>query len=461
MSTFSFSSQALQDVGERILSFAREVKAAQTVVEVSESCGLSVSVRKGELESVEHNRDKGVGVSVFLGKPGQFSHGSASTADFSDASLKATVQAAYDIAKFTAIDDCSGLPEASWLFKGKAPDLDLFHPWDLTTARATELALQAEAAAFAVSKHIRNSDGCGVSASQGQFFQAAQYGNKRGFSAGYAYSRHSLSVAPIAEIGKGAARQMQRDYWYSSARNAQHLASPDAVGRYAAQRTLARLNAKKIPTGQYPVLFEAPLASGLLGALVQAVSGGALYRDASFLKGSLGTQVINAQVDIHEDPHVKGAVGSAAFDDEGIPTVKRDIVTGGILNSYFLSTYTGRKLGMASTGHAGGSHNLRMTHRATQASDDFAAMLRTMGTGLLVTEMLGQGVNTVTGDYSRGAAGFWVQGGVIQHAVEEITIAGNMKQMLLDIVAIGADELVRGTKTTGSVLIERMSVAGA
>ncbi len=460
MSVFSFTRDQLRSFSHDTLAIARQLGAAQAAVEVSESHGLSVSVRKGELETVEHNRDKALGITVFVGTAGAFSHGSASTADFSHASLKATVQAAYDIARYTAIDDCSGLPELSTLYAGIAPDLGLYHPWDIDTAQASQLALQAEAAAMAVNRQITNSDGANVSASQGQFYQATQYGTHpatcQGFEGGYAYSRHHLSVSPIASY-KGA---LQRDDWYTSERDPKLLADAAAVGRYAGQRAVSRLNARKIPTGNYPVLFEAPVACGLMGSLVQATSGGALYRDSSFLKDSLGKRVIASAVSMTEDPHIMGAVGSAMFDDEGTPTVARSIVDAGVLQSYFLSTYSARKLGLKTTGHAGGSHNLVLSHANTRASDDLVAMLKLLGTGLLVTELLGQGVNYVTGDYSRGASGYWVQNGVIAHAVEEITIAGNLRDMLLNIVAIGNDTITRGTKTTGSILIEHMAVAG-
>jgi PmbA protein len=461
MSSFSFSQDSLRQISHETLAIARQLGAAQTAVEVSESHGLSVNVRKGELETVEHNRDKGLGVTVFVGTPGAFSHGSATTADFSSLSLKATVKAAYDIARYTAVDDCSGLPDLDTLFQGNTPNLGLYHPWDISTTQAAHMALEAEAAALGVSKHIKNSDGASVASNQGQFYQATQYGCEsascNGFEGGYAYSRHHLSVSPIA-VYKGA---LQRDDWYTSDRNPSRLADPAQVGRYAGQRALSRLNARKIPTGNYRILFEAPLACGLLGSLVQAASGGALYKDSSFLKGALGQVVMNTGIHIHENPHIVGAVGSAYYDDEGTPTVARDIVTAGQLNTYFLSTYTARKLGMRSTGHAGGSHNLTLRHTQTRANDDLPAMLKQMGTGLLVTELLGQGVNYVTGDYSRGASGYWVEQGVIAHAVEEITIAGNMRDMFMQMVAVGSDLITRGTKTSGSVLIERMAVAGS
>lgn len=280
--------------------------------------------------------------------------------------------------------------------------------------------------------------------------------NSRGFMGGYPYSRHTISVAPIA--GRGG--NMQRDDWYSSTRDPAKLAKPEDVGRYAAERALARLNARKLDTRKCPVLFEAPLAAGLLGAFVQAVSGGALYRKSSFLLDSIGKQVFPSHIQVLEDPHVIGAVGSSPFDEEGVKTRRRDVVKDGVVQGYFLSTYSARKLGMQTTGNAGGSHNLALTSLLTTPEDDFAAMLKKLGTGLLVTELMGQGVNYVTGDYSRGASGYWVENGVIQYPVEEITIAGNMKDMFQQIVAVGADTLIRGTKEVGSILIESMTVAG-
>jgi PmbA protein len=332
-------------------------------------------------------------------------------------------------------------------------DLKLFHPWLVTAEEAIDLACRTEAAAYAVDKRISNCEGASVHAQQSHFVAA----NSRGFVGGYPFSRHTISVAPIA--GKGS--KMQRDDWYSSHRNHKKIATPEAIGGYAAERALARLNARTIDTRKCPVLFEAPLAAGLLGAFVQAVSGGALYRKSTFLLDTLGKQVFPNHIQVLEDPHVLGAVGSSPFDDEGVKTLKREVVTNGVLNGYFLSTYSARKLGMQTTGNAGGSHNLNLTSNLTKRGDNFAQMLKKMGTGLLVTELMGQGVNYVTGDYSRGASGFWVENGVIQYPVEEITIAGNMREMFEKIVAIGNDTLTRGTKTTGSILIESMTVAGS
>ena len=444
---FSHTQAQLQQLTEDVLRYAREKGGSDCAVEVSEGGGLSVSVRKGKIETIEQNKDKGMGVTVFIGHK----RGNASTSDFSPAALRATVDAAYNIARFTADDDCAGLAEES-LLEMAPRDLQLCYPWLLSTDAAVVLAQRAEAAAFAVDPRITNSEGASVHVQQSHFFSA----NSRGFAGGYPFSRHTLSVAPIA--GKGA--KMQRDDWYSSVRDAGKMPAPEAIGRYAAERALARLNARKLDTRTCPVLFEAPLAAGILGTYVQATSGGALYRKSTFLLDSLGKAVLPSHIQITEDPHVPGAVGSAPFDEEGVKTQRRDVVTNGVVQGYFLSTYSARKLGMQTTGNAGGSHNLTMSSSKTRKGDDFAAMLRKMDRGLLVTELMGQGTNYVTGDYSRGASGYWVEHGVIQYPVEEITIAGNMKDMFQAIVAIGADELVRGTKKTGSILIEKMVVAG-
>ena len=446
-SGFAYSRVFFENLVDSALAHAKKLGATDAGADASEGCGLSVSVRKGELENVERNRDKSLGVTVYVGHR----RGNASTSDFSEAAIAQTVQAAYDIARFTAEDPVGGLPDEDDIVKVQ-PDLDLFHPWAVTSEQAAALALECEAAALQTDKRITNSEGAGVSAQQSHFFSA----HTHGFRGGYASSRHSISVAPIAGKGSG----MQRDAWYSSMRSADDLASPQAVGRYAAERALSRLKSRKISTRECPVLFESPLAAGLLGGLVQATSGGALYRKSTFLLDSLGKRVLPKHLDVMEDPHVKGGKGSAPFDDEGVTTKARKVVDGGRLEGYFLSTYSARKLGMKTTGNAGGSHNLTLRSRLTRAGDDLDAMLAKLGTGLFVIELMGQGVNYVTGDYSRGASGFWVENGRIAYPVEEITIAGNLKDMLMGIEAIGADAYTYGAKTTGSILVNRMKIAG-
>ncbi len=436
-----------RELAADVLERARKAGATDAAVEVSESQGLSVSVRQCAIETIEQTRDRSLAVTVFAGTR----RGSASTSDFSPDALRKTVDAAWHIARHTAEDPAAGLPEAD-LLALNYPDLDLHHPWAIDARSAARLAIRAERAALALSPSITNTEGAAVDTMEGHFV----LGNSRGFLGGYPYSRHSLSVAPIAGEGSG----MQRDYWYTSARRPTDLADPLKVGRYAAERALSRLSARPVRTGHFPVLFEAPLAVGLLGALVQAASGGALYRKASFLVDALGKPVFADHLDVIENPYVPGAQGSAPFDAEGVRPLARRIVGGGILDGYFLSSYTARKLGMPTTGNAGGSHNLSLRSRLTRPDDDLEAMLRKMDTGLLVTELIGQGVNYVTGDYSRGAFGYWVQGGRIQHAVDEVTIAGNLADMFRQIVAVGADVHNRGAKASGSVLIERMAIAG-
>jgi len=448
---FSYSRNYFEGLVDSALAHAKKLGATDAAAHASEGCGLSVSARLGELENVERNRDKSLGITVHLGQR----RGNASTSDFSQAAIEQTVQAAFDIARFTAEDPFAALPDEADIVRAdeQRTDLELFFPWTLTSEQAAQIALQAEAAAFAVDKRISNSEGAGVSAQQSHFFSA----HTHGFRGGYASSRHSLSVSPIA--GKGA--DMQRDYWYSSQRNAAELASPEAVGRYAAERALSRLRARKMVTTECPVLFESPLAAGLLGSFVQAVSGGALYRKSSFLLDSLGKPVFPKHIDILEDPFIKRGKGSAPFDDEGVRVQARSVVEAGRVQGYFLGSYSARKLGMKTTGNAGGSHNLVFTSRLTRAGDNLEAMLQRLGTGLFVTELMGSGVNYVTGDYSRGASGFWVEKGRIAYPVHEITIAGNMKAMLKGIVAVGADAYNHGAKTVGSILINKMKVAGS
>jgi PmbA protein len=448
---FSYSRNFFEGLVDSALKHAKKIGATDAGAEASEGCGLSVSVRKGELENVERNRDKSLGVTVYVGHR----RGNASTSDFSEAAIQQTVQAAFDIARFTAEDPTAGLPDEDDIAKVQ-PELDLFHPWSINSEEAAKLALACEAAALQTSRRITNSEGAGVSAQQSHFFSA----HTHGFRGGYASSRHSMSVAPIASLpGKHA--EMQRDAWYTSMRAADQMATPEAVGRYAAERALSRLGSRKIPTTECPVLFESPLAAGLLGGFVQAVSGGSLYRKSSFLLDSMGKQVFPKHIDISEDPHVLRGKGSSPFDDEGVRGLKRKVVSGGRVEGYFLSSYSARKLGMKTTGNAGGSHNLIMSSKLTRSSDDLQAMLQKLGTGLFVIELMGQGVNYVTGDYSRGASGFWVENGEIAFPVQEITIAGNLKTMFKGMEAVGADAYNYGAKTIGSVLINRMKIAGS
>ncbi|MGB7646810.1 MAG: metalloprotease PmbA [Pseudomonas fluorescens] len=433
------------------MAHAKKLGATDSAAHASEGCGLSVSVRKGELENVERNRDKSLGITVHIGQR----RGNASTSDFSQKAIEQTVQAAFDIARFTAEDPFAALPDEANIAKPnqQRTDLELFFPWAITSEQAAQLAIRTEAAALSLDKRIANSEGGSVSAQQSHFFSA----HTHGFRGGYASSRHSISVSPIA--GKGS--DMQRDYWYSSERDASELASPEVVGRYAAERALSRLKARKIATTECPVLFESPMAAGLLGSFVQAASGGALYRKSTFLLDSLGKPVFPKHIDIFEDPFVKRGKGSSPFDDEGVRVRARSVVEAGVVQGYFLGSYSARKLGMKTTGNAGGSHNLTLVSRKTRAGDDLEAMLRRMGTGLLVTELMGSGVNYVTGDYSRGAAGFWVENGRIAYPVHEITIAGNMKAMLKSIEAVGSDAYSFRSKTIGSVLIRKMKIAGS
>jgi len=445
---FDYDRAHFNQLAEDALALARKLGATDAAVGLSESNGLSVSVRKRKVETVEQNRDKGLAITVYVGHR----RGDANTSDFSRQALEDTVQAAYDIARFTAEDPFSGLAQPEE-FARKIPQLDLYHPWDLSTDAAIALALRAEAAALDVSAAIANSDGATVSSSQGHFVSA----NSRGFRGGYPYSRHGFGVTPIAKRG----RSMQRDGWYVSERSATDLPDPEAVGRYAAARTLARLGARKLSTRHVPVLFEAPIATGLLGSFAGAASGGSLYRRATFLLDAMGTQVFPKHLSITESPHLPRGMGSAPFDDDGVATRARKVVDKGRLKAWFLSCYSARKLGLKTTGNAGGEHNLAFESRQTQPTDDLPAMLKKLGTGLFVTDLMGQGINIITGDYSRGASGYWVENGEIAYPVEEITIAGNLREMFLGIAAVGSDVYVSGSRSSGSVLIEQMAVAGS
>lgn len=440
---FTYDDDTLRSLTRDALDYARQRGATAAEVEVSEGYGQTVVVRRGEVETIEYNRDKGMGVSVYIGRQ----RGHSSTSDFSAGALRDAVDAALSIARYTAADDCAGLADPDLLARD-FPDLQLWHNWPLPVERAIEIATTCEAAGFAADKRISNSEGASVSTQESHFI----YGNSHGFLAGYPTSRHSISCSLIAGENDG----MQREDWHDVARAAGDLATPASVGHRAAERAVRRLNARKIATTQAPVLFEATVASSLLGHFVSAVSGGSLYRKSSFLLDSLGTQVFAPLVHISDLPHLPKGLASGAFDAEGVATQARDVVEAGTVKGYFLSSYSARKLGMRSTGNAGGNHNLILR----DTGQDFTALLKQMNRGLLVTELMGQGVNPVTGDYSRGAAGYWVENGEIAFPVQEITIAGNLRDMFRDIVAVGNDVLCRGSRQCGSVLIEKMTIAG-
>jgi PmbA protein len=444
-SRFSQPYALLESIAADMRARARAQGATACEVEASEGYGQTVTVRKGEVENIEYNRDKGVSITVYVGQK----KGHASSSDFSAQAVRDTVDKALTIARFTASDDCAGLADPELIAGPKAKrELDLFHPWDLSVERAIELARECEAAAFRLDPRIANSEGASVSCQQSQFVLA----NSHGFMAGFPTSRHYISCAVIAEErGK-----MQRDDWYVSQRAPSDLPSAVVVGDYAGRRALARLRGRKLSTRQAPILFEAPVANGLLAHFVSAVSGGSLYRKSSFLVDSLGKPVFSPIVDIAERPHIPRGQASTWFDDDGVVTRERDVVRGGELQGYFLGSYSARKLGMKTTGNAGGNYNLILK----PGDDDLDALIRRMGRGLLVTELMGQGINLVNGDYSRGAAGYWVEGGEIRYPVEEITIAGNLRDMFKGIVAIGNDVLERGSRSTGSILVENMTIAG-
>ena len=426
-----------------ILDEARGQGADACEVGVSLDAGLSVGVRMGDVETVEFNRDQGFGITVYQGKK----KGSASTSDSSPEAIRETVKAACDIAGYGSEDPCAGLADAELMAKD-LPDLDLYHPWGIDAEQAIELALKCEDAGRSFSGKISNSDGANVSTHQG----CRVYGNSHGFIGSYISSRHSLSCILIAQ----QADDMQRDYWYTYARDGNDLESASDVGLKAAERTVARLGGQKVATGQVPVLFAPEVASGLLSHFLGAISGGSLYRQASFLLDHLGKPVFPDWVRIHEQPLLRKGQGSASFDNDGLATRAKDFITDGVLSNYLLSTYSARKLGMESTANAGGVNNLFMDSNAGDQDE----LLKQMGTGLLVTELMGQGVNTVTGDYSRGAGGFWVENGVIQYPVSEVTIAGNLKDMYMNLVAAGNDYDRRGNVQTGSILISEMTLAG-
>ena len=428
---------------ERALAAARAGGATAADVGISVDTGLSVTVRLGEVETLEYQRDRGMGITAYVGGR----KGAATTADLSWPAIAATVDKAISIARFTAEDECSGLPDPDTLARD-VPDLDLAHPWDLQAEGAIELARRCEAAALAADARITNSEGATVSTHSAQ----RVYGNTLGFLGGYPSTYSSVSCVVMGQQGE----QQERDYWYTAARDWRALEDADSVGQRAAERTVRRLGARRLATLRAPVLFVPELARGLIGHFIGAIRGGAQYRRSSFLLDSAGLQLFPAFFALSERPHLPGALGSAPFDGEGCATRNRELVVGGVLDGYVLSTYSARKLGLRTTGNAGGVHNLIVRAGA----DDFEALVRRMGRGLVVTELMGQGVNGVTGDYSRGATGFWVEGGEIRHPVNEITIAGNLKDMYRNLVAVGSDVDARGSVLTGSILVDEMTIAG-
>ncbi|MEJ2360926.1 MAG: metalloprotease PmbA [Gammaproteobacteria bacterium] len=438
-----FDTARLRDIVSFMLEEARRHGATAAEAGLSVEAGLSATVRLGEVDTIEHNRDKGLGVTVYVGQR----KGSASTTDFSRNAVSETVKAACDIARYTQPDEYAGLPDKADL-ASNIPDLDLYHPWDISAEHAIALATESEAVARDYDKRITNSEGAYISSHSGQRF----YANSLGFMADYLTSRHSNGCTVIASAGEG----MERDYWYSVSRRADKLEDVKQVGEKAAQRALQRLDAKHLKTQKLPVVFQAEVARGLLGHLVRAVSGGALYRKASFLLDKLNSPIFPEYVHIDERPHLKQGLGSAPFDNEGVTTRAHDLVQSGVLQSYVLDSYAARRLDMHTTGNAGGVHNLFISH----GDQDLPGLLKQMDRGLLITEVMGQGVNIVTGDYSRGAAGFWVENGEIQYPVEEFTLASNLARMYKQLVAVGNDVDTRSSLCTGSWLIEEMMIAG-
>jgi PmbA protein len=434
----------LESIIERALEEARVRGASQAEAAVSQDTGLSVGVRLGEVETLEHQRDRSMGITVYFGQR----KGSASTADFSLEAVRATVAKACSIARFTAEDACAGLADAA-LMTSAPMNLDLAHPWSISADRAIEIAKACEAAALKFDTRINNSEGASLGTHQGLHV----YGNTHGFVGGYPTTSHTLSCVVLAGTGD----DMQRDYWYSSSRDWRELEQAEAIGRESARRTIARLGPRKLSTRRAPVLFVPEIARGLIGHFVAAIRGSSQYRQSSFLLNSSGQQVFPAGFSIAERPHIPKAMGSAPFDDEGVETRDRELVADGVLTGYILSSYSARKLGLKTTGNAGGAHNLIVAPNLAGGMD---VLLPRLGTGLLVTELMGQGVNMVTGDYSRGAAGFWVENGVVQYPVAEITIAGNLRAMLKDIAAVGDDVDVRGGTRVGSILLREMTIAG-
>ena len=431
---------------ERIVAEAQKQGADSVEASASSDRGLGVNVRQGDIETVEYTQERGFGVTVYRHTSDGICKGSASTADDRDEAIVETVRAACNIAKYTQPDPCSGLADAD-LMAQDFPDLDLLHPWIPEVSDAQTMALACEAAALEHDPRIKLSEGASVNA----FVGSRAYGNSHGFTAASSGSRQSMSAMVIGQDNDG----MQRDYWYTVARNANDLDDAAEVGRTAAERTVARLGSRPIATGRYPVVLAPNLTAGLIGNLMSAISGGAQYRKSSFLLDSIGKTVASGHIRLHEDPFLPRAMGSASFDGDGVATRRQSFIAEGVVQNYVMGTYSARRLGLATTANSGGVHNLHVEGRTLAYGD----LLKEMGTGLLITELMGQGVNLLTGDYSRGAAGFWVENGEIVHAVEEVTIASTLQEMLTQVVAFGDDIDTRGNTRCGSVLIEQMTVA--
>jgi PmbA protein len=436
----------LTDIAAFTLREAREAGATQAEADVSLQQGLNVTVRLGEVETVEYQRDRALGITVYFNQ----SKGSASSADLRPEAVREMVRKACSIARHTARDEYAGLADAADM-ASVVPDLALYHPWDLSAEDAIEMARACEAAGLAVDKRVSNSEGASVSTHRG----VRVYGNSHGFLAGYPSTSHSVSCVLIAQQGD----DMQRDYWYSTARAPSGIEALEDIGRRAGERAIARLGARQVSTRKAPMVFAADLARGFLGHMVSAVQGSSQYRKSSFLLDAAGTQVLPSHVQMQERPHLPGALASSPFDAEGVATRDRDLVRDGVLQGYVLGSYSARKLGLRTTGNAGGIHNLLVS--SSLGRQDFRQLLAMMGTGMYVTELMGDGVNGVTGDYSRGATGFWVENGAISYPVHEVTIAGNLKQMYQGVRAIGSDVDERGAIRTGSVLLDEITIAGA
>ena len=448
MDDFSLEQSQLRELVSDVLTRGLRAGASSMAVQASESYGLSVTARLGKMENTEYNRDKGLGITVYLGQ----AKGDASTSDFSPAGLQYAIEAALAIARHTAVDSYAGLAEPEDLARDWS-DPKLYYPWHLESAEAVKMACEMEASAMELSPLIRNSDGASIATQHSQF----AYASSNGFLGGYASSRHYLSCSVIASPTSKGKDQMEQGGWYVSRRDHRELPGLSDVGKYAGRRALSRLGAKKLSTRECRVLYEAPLAIGLIGSLVSATSGSALYKKTTFLVDAKGKQIFPSYITIQEDPNLPKGLASSPFDGEGVATRARTLVNKGVLQGYFLSSYSARKLGLSTTGNAGGCHNLRLM---PTVSDNFEQMLQRLGTGLLLTDLMGFGVNYVTGDYSHGASGYWVEKGKIVYPVHEITVASNLPDMFMGIEAVGGDEITRGSMTTGSVLIQNMMLAG-